>query len=38
MMFLEVDDIEKCYADLVTRDLVSQYKYVKLSVIKIFDW
>ena len=38
MLFLEVDDIEKCYADLLKRDLVSQYKYVKLSEIKTFDW
>lgn len=38
MLFLEVDDIEKCYADLLSRDLVSQYKFVKLSEIKNFDW
>ncbi len=38
MLFLEVDDIEKCYSDLLGRELVSQYKYVKLSQIKIFEW
>lgn len=38
MLFLEVDDIEKCYSDLLSRDLVSQYKYVKLSEIKTFEW
>ena len=38
MIFLEVDDIESCYADLLSRDLASQYKYVRLSEIKTFDW
>lgn len=32
------DAIVKCYSDLIGRDLVSQYKNVRLSEIKTFHW
>ncbi|NNE15080.1 MAG: glyoxalase [Saprospiraceae bacterium] len=38
MIFLEVDDIFKCYEDVKSRKLDEQYKYVRLSEIKTFDW
>lgn len=38
MLFLEVDDIESCHDDLSSRNLTTQYKFVKLSEIKTFDW
>ena len=38
MIFLEVDDVEKCHADISARDLPSKYKTVRLSDIKTDDW
>jgi len=38
MVFLEVDDVEQCYADLVQKALPQKYKGVKLSPIKDDDW
>lgn len=38
MVFLEVDDIEACWEDLESRGLHHQYRYVRLSEIKQFDW
>ena len=38
MVFLEVDDIEKCEKDLLERDLHNKYKYVRFTEIKVFDW
>lgn len=38
MVFLEVDDIEKCQKDLLERDLHKKYKYVRFSEIKDFIW
>lgn len=38
MVFLEVDDLDKCWADIAQLDLPNQYKNVKLSTIKQFDW
>lgn len=38
MIFLEVDDLDACHRDIFDRNLVEQYKYVKLSEIKQFDW
>ena len=38
MIFLEVDDVEKCHADISQRDLPSKYATVKLSDIKTDDW
>ena len=36
MVFLEVDDVDKCYEDLKDRGLHNKYKYVRLSPIKEF--
>jgi len=38
MLFLEVDDVEKCEKDLRERKLHEKYKRVKLSGIKTWDW
>lgn len=38
MVFLEVDDIEKCYEELESKELHHKYKYVRLHAIKQFDW
>lgn len=38
MIFLEVDDVEKCYKDLLERGLHKKYDKVRLSDIKRFDW
>lgn len=38
MVFLEVDDVDKCYADLASKNLPSKYKTTKLSPIKDWDW
>jgi len=38
MVFLEVDDIDKCYADLEHKGLHHQYKSVRLHPIKELDW
>lgn len=38
MVFLEVDDIDKCWKDLNDRGLHNKYKYVRLTAIKAFDW
>ncbi len=38
MVFLEVDDLDKCWADIAQLDLPNQYKNVKLSAIQQFDW
>jgi len=38
MMFLEVNDIEKCAQDLLGKKLDDKYKEVKLTGIKDFDW
>ena len=38
MVFLEVDDIEKCAADLRSKELDRKYKYVRFTEIKDFDW
>ena len=38
MVFLEVDDIEKCYEELENKGLHHKYKYVRLHAIKQFDW
>jgi len=37
MVFLEVDDVDKCWEDLRKRALDEEYKNVKLSPIKTFD-
>jgi len=38
MIFLEVDDIEKCEAELLNKNLDIKYNYVRFSKIKEFDW
>ena len=38
MVFLEVDDVEACHADIKKRGLVDKYKYVRLTEIKTFEW
>jgi len=38
MVFLEVDDLDKCWAGIKQLALPKQYKNVKLSVIQDLDW
>ena len=38
MLFLEVNDLDKCWKDLKERGLTEKYKLVRLSEIKILDW
>ncbi len=38
MIFLEVDNIEKCAAELLSKGLTNKYKDVKITGIKQFDW
>ena len=38
MIFLEVDDIERCAEELLSKGLQDKYKYVRFSEIKQFDW
>ena len=38
MVFLEVADIDKCWEELEEKGLHHQYKNVKLTPIKDFDW
>ncbi len=38
MVFLEVEDIVACWADLNARDLQHKYEHVRLSEVKQFDW
>ena len=38
MVFVEVEDVEKCYADLVNLDMPSRYEGVRLTPIRNWDW
>ena len=38
MVFLEVDDIEKCEEELLAKGLHEKYKYVRFTEIRQFDW
>ncbi|MGI9553258.1 MAG: VOC family protein [Aurantibacter sp.] len=38
MLFLEVDDIEKCQKDLLERGLHKKFKYVRFTEIKDYEW
>jgi len=38
MVFLEVDDVDKCYAELASKNLPNKYKTARLSPIKDWDW
>jgi len=37
MIFLEIDDVEKCKKELLEKGLHHQYKYVRFSEIKTFE-
>ena len=38
MIFLEVDDIERCVEELLSKGLQDKYQYVRFTEIKQFDW
>ena len=38
MIFLEVDDVNRYWHELLTLDLTAKYKSVKLTPVKIYDW
>ena len=38
MVFVEVDNVDQCWKDIHTRNLHQQFKHVKLSEIKKFEW
>ena len=38
MIFLEVDDVSRFGNELLTLDLTSKYKHVKLTPIRDLDW
>ncbi|KAA5540357.1 VOC family protein [Adhaeribacter rhizoryzae] len=38
MIFLEVDDVEKCAAELQSKGLTSKFQDVKITEIKQFNW
>ena len=38
MVFMEVDDVEEYWKELLTLDLTSKYDGVKLTPIKTYDW
>jgi hypothetical protein len=38
MIFLEVDDIDRYWKELLNLDLSSRYKEVKLTPIRTYDW
>ncbi len=38
MLFLEVEDLDECYADIEGRGLMEKYSNVRLSDIKVLDW
>lgn len=38
MVFMEVDDVERFYKDLIALDLSSKYKAVKVVPIRYLDW
>jgi len=38
MIFLEVEDVEQCEQDLLSRGLVDNYELVRISPIKTWDW
>jgi len=37
MVFMEVDDVEACWEELIATELDTQYKYVRFTPIKQFD-
>jgi catechol 2,3-dioxygenase-like lactoylglutathione lyase family enzyme len=38
MIFLEVDDVERYWTELIGLNLTAKYKGVKLTPIKVYDW
>ncbi len=38
MLFLEVEDVNRLWKDLVALDLASRYEGVRLTPVKKFDW
>lgn len=38
MMFLEVNDVDQCYQDIISKELASRYPMVKITGIKNEDW
>ncbi|MDN5214806.1 glyoxalase [Fulvivirgaceae bacterium BMA12] len=38
MVFLEVDDVEKCEAEIKGKQLPEKYEHVRLTDIKVYDW
>ncbi len=38
MIFLEVEDVSRCWNELLTLDLTTKYTGVKLTPIRKFDW
>ncbi|MEO6852032.1 MAG: glyoxalase [Mucilaginibacter sp.] len=38
MIFVEVDDVDRYWKELLVLDLASKYKGVKLTPIKVYDW
>jgi len=38
MIFLEVDDIDECLNELLSKGLQDKYKYVRFTEIKEFEW
>ena len=38
MVFLEVDDVDKCWEELYGKGLQNKYKYVRFTPTKQFDW
>ena len=38
MVFLEVDDVDRCFEELKSKGLHYAYKHVRLTPIKEFEW
>jgi len=38
MIFLEVDDVDRYWNDLLALDLTTKYKSVKLTTVREYDW
>ncbi len=38
MVFVEVDDVDACYAELAQQAVHQRYRFAKLSPIKKFEW
>lgn len=38
MIFLEVEDVDRCWSDLLALDLTARYEGVRLTPIRNYDW